>query len=421
MSRLLGLRRGREQERGVKMRRDRRSSPSVWRCGSWVGCMYPADVPRDGESRWTPHVPGGEQGSEVEASGCSRAQHLPASCRSQSDSSRRGQQIAAAARALQAGGRLFEPGIAHRRVSASEAGASATARVDGHGPNRAVEASWKRAGSRRPGGGLFRHSTAAPFKERGQLSDDGHGAWYGRGYSGMDFRLLGPLEVIERDRPLALGGAKQRSLLAILLLQANELVSTDRLIDQLWGAAPPATCAKSIQIYVSRLRKQLGDERLATQAPGYVLQVEPSELDLARFERLADEARRGDPRTAARKLRDALALWRGSPLADLAYEPFAQPEIARLEELRMAVLEQRIDADLAVGRHAELVGELEALIVRQPAAGAAAVTAHARPLPLGAPGRGPQRLPCGSERALRGARARAERRVEASRAGDPAS
>ena len=132
------------------------------------------------------------------------------------------------------------------------------------------------------------------------------------------------------------------------------------------GAAPPATCAKSIQVYVSRLRKQLGDQRLATQAPGYVLQVEPSELDLARFEQLADEARRGDPRTAARKLRDALALWRGSPLADLAYEPFAQPEIARLEELRMAVLEQRIDADLAVGRHAELVGELEALIVRNP-------------------------------------------------------
>jgi DNA-binding SARP family transcriptional activator len=182
----------------------------------------------------------------------------------------------------------------------------------------------------------------------------------------MDFRLLGPLEVVERDRPLALGGVKQRSLLAILLLQANELVSTDRLIDQLWGPAPPATCAKSIQVYVSRLRKQLGDQRLATQAPGYVLQVEPSELDLARFEQLADEARRGDPRTAARKLRDALALWRGSPLADLAYEPFAQPEIARLEELRMAVLEQRIDADLAVGRHAELVGELEALIVRNP-------------------------------------------------------
>jgi DNA-binding SARP family transcriptional activator len=182
----------------------------------------------------------------------------------------------------------------------------------------------------------------------------------------MDFRLLGPLEVIERDRPLALGGVKQRSLLAILLLEANELVSTDRLIDQLWGATPPATCAKSIQVYVSRLRKELGDGRLATRAPGYVLRVEPSELDLARFEQLAAEARRASPETAARKLREALALWRGPPLADLAYEPFAQAEIARLEEMRLAVLEQRIDADLALGRHADLVGELEALIARHP-------------------------------------------------------
>jgi DNA-binding SARP family transcriptional activator len=182
----------------------------------------------------------------------------------------------------------------------------------------------------------------------------------------MDFRLLGPLEVSERDRALALGGVKQRSVLAILLLQANELVSTDRLIDQLWGAEPPATCAKSVQVYVSRLRKEMGNGRLATRAPGYVLRVDPSELDLARFEQLAGEARRADPQTAAGKLREALALWRGPALADLAYEPFAQVEIARLDELRLAVLEQRIDADLAVGRHAELVGELDALIARQP-------------------------------------------------------
>jgi DNA-binding SARP family transcriptional activator len=204
------------------------------------------------------------------------------------------------------------------------------------------------------------------MEEHGHHPDDGNGPCYGRFDSGMDFRLLGPLEVVERDRPLKLGGLKQRSLLAILLLEANELVSTDRLIDKLWGATPPATCAKSIQVYVSRLRKQLGNSRLATHAPGYMLRVEASELDLARFEQLADEARRADARAAARKLRDALALWRGPPLADLTYEPFAQPEIARLEELRMAVLEQRMDADLAVGRHAELVGELEALIVRNP-------------------------------------------------------
>ena len=182
----------------------------------------------------------------------------------------------------------------------------------------------------------------------------------------MNFRLLGPLEVSDGERSLALGGVKQRSLLAVLLLQANELVSSDRLIDQLWGPAPPASASKSVQVYVSRLRKTLGDGRLTTRAPGYVLRVEPDELDLGRFERLAAEARRTSPESASRKLREALSLWRGPPLADLAYEPFAQVEIARLEEIRMAVVEQRIDADLALGRHAELIGELETLITRFP-------------------------------------------------------
>ncbi len=182
----------------------------------------------------------------------------------------------------------------------------------------------------------------------------------------MDFRLLGPLEVSEQGQPLALGGVRQRSLLAVLLLHANELVSTDRLIDQLWGAAPPATAAKTVQVYVSRLRKALGSGHLATRAPGYVLSVEPEELDLARFELLAAEARHADQETAAAKLREALALWRGPALADLAYEAFAQVEIARLEEMRLTVLEQRIDADLALGRHPELVGELEALVTRFP-------------------------------------------------------
>jgi DNA-binding SARP family transcriptional activator len=183
----------------------------------------------------------------------------------------------------------------------------------------------------------------------------------------MDFRLLGPLEVLsEHDQPVALGGVKQRSLLAALLLQANEVVSSDRLIDQLWGAAPPATAAKSIQVYVYRLRKALGEQRLVTQPPGYLLRVERSDVDLGRFEQLVSEAGRAAPDGAARKLGDALALWRGPALADLAYEPFAQVEIARLEEMRLAVLEQRIDADLALGRHAELVGELEALAARHP-------------------------------------------------------
>ena len=182
----------------------------------------------------------------------------------------------------------------------------------------------------------------------------------------MEFRLLGPLEVAEHDRLLALGGVKQRSVLAILLLHANEVVSADRLIDELWGQTPPATAGKSVQVYVSRLRKELGEGRLATRAPGYILRVDPSELDLARFQQLVGEARRADATSAARKLRQALALWRGAALADLAYEPFVQAEIARLEELRWAAQEQRIDADLADGRHEELIGELEALIAEHP-------------------------------------------------------
>jgi DNA-binding SARP family transcriptional activator len=172
--------------------------------------------------------------------------------------------------------------------------------------------------------------------------------------------------VIEHERSLELGGAKPRSLLAILLLHANQVLSTDRLIDELWGASPPATAAKSLQVMVSKLRKRLGDDRLATHPPGYVLRVEPAALDLARFEQLVGEARQAAPESAARKLRQALALWRGPALADLAYESFAQAEIARLEELRLAALDQRIDADLATGRHAELVGELEALVAQHP-------------------------------------------------------
>jgi DNA-binding SARP family transcriptional activator len=182
----------------------------------------------------------------------------------------------------------------------------------------------------------------------------------------MEFRLLGPLEAVEHDRVLVLGGGRQRALFAVLLLHANEVVSAERLIDGLWGQTPPATAGKIVQVYVSRLRKELGNGRLVTRSPGYLLRVDRSELDLARFEQLVAEAGRADPRSAALKLRQALALWRGSPLADLEYERFAQAEIARLEELRWAALEQRIDADLAAGRHAELVGELEATIAEHP-------------------------------------------------------
>ena len=173
----------------------------------------------------------------------------------------------------------------------------------------------------------------------------------------MEFRLLGPLEAVEHDRPLALGGRKQRSLLAVLLLNANDVVSTERLVDELWGESPPATVAKSIQVYVSRLRKEIGPDRLVTREPGYLLRVDPPELDTECFERLISEARTADPQVAGVKLREALALWRGPPLGDLAYEAFAQPEIARLGELRLAALEERFDVDLALGRHAEIVGE----------------------------------------------------------------
>ena len=182
----------------------------------------------------------------------------------------------------------------------------------------------------------------------------------------MDFRLLGPLEASDDDRPLALGGVKQRSVLAILLMHANELVTADQLIDQIWGGTPPARAGKTVQVYVSRLRKVLDPGRLTTHSGGYLLHVEPDELDVARFEQLAAEAGSAAPSNAARKLTEALALWRGPALADLAYQGFAQPEIARLQEMRLAVLAQRIDADLALGRHAELVGELEALVARHP-------------------------------------------------------
>jgi DNA-binding SARP family transcriptional activator len=182
----------------------------------------------------------------------------------------------------------------------------------------------------------------------------------------MDFRLLGPLEVADHDRKMALGGARQRSVLAILLLHVNEVVSTDRLVDELWGASAPDTASKALQVNVSRIRRAIGPGKLVTQAPGYVLQLDRSEYDLGRFEQLVAEAGRSAPETAAAKLREALALWRGPALADLAYESFAQPEIARLEELRVSVLGQRIDADLDAGRHAQLVGELEALVARHP-------------------------------------------------------
>jgi len=186
----------------------------------------------------------------------------------------------------------------------------------------------------------------------------------------VEFRILGPLEARDGDRVIQLGGPRQRAVLVVLLTRANQVVSADRLIDELWGEDPPATAANVLQGYVSHLRKELGPGVLLTRPSGYVVQTAPDELDLHRFERLLDEAREalaaGATESAAASLREALGLWRGPPLADFAYEPFAQAEIARLEELRLVALERRIEADLALGRHAEVAGELEGLVARHP-------------------------------------------------------
>jgi YVTN family beta-propeller protein len=186
----------------------------------------------------------------------------------------------------------------------------------------------------------------------------------------IEFRILGPFEVVEADRPVAVGGPKQRALLAVLVLHRGEVVSSDRLIDELWGERPPATAAKTVQVFVSELRKALGDGSLVTRGRGYMIIIDPGQVDLERFEGLAAEGRSalesGDPERAAGWLREGLALWRGPPLADLAYESFAQVAIGRLEEERLGALEDRIDADLALGRHAALVGELESLVAEHP-------------------------------------------------------
>lgn len=183
----------------------------------------------------------------------------------------------------------------------------------------------------------------------------------------MQFRILGPLEVADGDRLVSLAGA-QRSLLALLLLSANEVVSADGLIEELWGEEVPESGRTALQVRVSQLRKALGGagERIATRAPGYLLRVDRDELDLCCFERLVSEADGAEPAEAAAKLREALGLWRGTPLVDLSYASFAQSAIRRLEELRLAALEKRIEADLELGRQADLVGELETLVEEHP-------------------------------------------------------
>ena len=186
----------------------------------------------------------------------------------------------------------------------------------------------------------------------------------------MEYRVLGPLEVLDTGGPLPLGGVKQRALLALLILNANHVVPRERLIDELWGDEAPETAVKSVQVYVSQLRKLLPEGSLVTRAPGYMLEVEAEAVDLIRFERLVREGRSalaaGAPNRAADTIREAVALWRGPALTEFAAERFAQLEGGRLDDLRLGALENRIDADLQLGRHAEVTGELEMLIASHP-------------------------------------------------------
>ena len=190
----------------------------------------------------------------------------------------------------------------------------------------------------------------------------------------VEFRILGPVEVVADGEPIGISSHKQRGLLAALLVSANQVVSKDRLIDDLWGAAPPSTAANTLQVYISQLRKALaGTEAagsIATQPPGYVITVEPGQLDLWSFEQhLAagrDALEAGDAELAASELRAALALWRGRALSELDDAGLAQPTVGRLDELRLSAIEDLIDADLARGRHASVRAELDELVSRHP-------------------------------------------------------
>jgi DNA-binding SARP family transcriptional activator len=182
----------------------------------------------------------------------------------------------------------------------------------------------------------------------------------------MEFRLLGAFEVWDGEQPVEIAGVKRRALLALLALRANEVVRSELLIDELWGERPPRNAVSALHTHVSRLRKTLGADTIASREWGYVLRADASDIDLRRFEALVAEAEPLAAQQRAAKLAEALALWRGAPLADLVNEPALQHDIARLEELRLSTLERRIEADLEMGRTTEPVGELETLVAKQP-------------------------------------------------------
>ena len=188
----------------------------------------------------------------------------------------------------------------------------------------------------------------------------------------MEYRILGPLEVLLEGRQIALGAAQPRAVLAVLLLHANEVVSVDRLVDELWGESPPPTATKTVQLYVSQLRKAFGPNAdvIETRAPGYVIHAEPEQIDVGRFERLAAEAREramaGDAEAAAGLFRQSLALWRGRVLAGLTFESLARIEVEQLEDKRVAARMDEIDCALVLGEAEQVVGELETLVAQHP-------------------------------------------------------
>src|SRR5436190_1268921 len=189
----------------------------------------------------------------------------------------------------------------------------------------------------------------------------------------MEYRILGPLEVVDEGEPVPLGRLKERLVLAVLRLHANEFVSRERLIDELWGVSPPATARKAVNVYISKLRKTLtrdGHDPISTADGGYRLVVDSDLLDADRMRALVAAAREqmadGDSEAASRLLQDGLAFWRGPTLAGLTLESFGRDEVGQFDELRLTVLMDRIDCDLAQGRHEDVLGELQVLVREHP-------------------------------------------------------
>ena len=240
-----------------------------------------------------------------------------------------------------------------------------------------------------------------------------------------DYRILGSLEAYDGDRPIALGGARCRAVLAVLVVCANRSVSAGRLVDEVWGDPAPASAGNVVQGHISDLRRALGRDAIETRGDAYVLHVPHGARDVDRFEQLAargsEELRAGRYEDASAAFAEALALWRGTALSDIAEGGLLVAEALRLDEMRVHALEQRIEADLARGRHAELVGELRALVaehrLREPLRAHLAMALYR----VRATGRGARGAARGAPLARRRARPRAESPSPGARARDPAA